>query len=118
MKIPLSGIKNDQPTTGVAARNQALEKNINAAKRGDWEAKHYVERSLMPVLKKLAEKRACDTAGYNRLIAAGKEGIANAIRKFPTNTPADRFQIFALPFIEEAMNKSQKKGLWKRWFGS
>ncbi len=118
MRIPLSGSGNDKVTTGVAARNQALEKSIRAAKKGDWEARRQVERSLMPLLKKLSEKRAEDTATFNNMIEAGKSGIATAIRKVPANTPGDRFQIFALPYIEEAMEKSRKKSLWKRLFGS
>jgi len=118
MRIPLSGNDKDTATTGVAARNRALEKDIQAAKRGDWEARHRVERSLMPLLKNLAKKRSDNTGTFNQLIDCGKAGIANALRKVPANTPGDRFQIFALPYIEEAMDKSQKKSIWKRLFGS
>ncbi len=118
MKIPLSANNNDKATTGVAARNQALENSIRAAKKGDWEARHHIERNLMPLLKKLAEKRSDNTATFNRMIEAGKSGIAIAIRKVPANIPGDRFQIFALPFIEEAMDKSGRKSIWQRLFGS
>ncbi len=118
MKIPLSGNDKNKVTTGVAARNQALEKNIRAAKKGDWEARHHVERNLMPLLKKLAEKRSDNTATFNKMIESGKAGIANALRKVPADTPGDRFQIFALPYIEEAMDRSQKKSIWKRLFGA
>lgn len=117
MKIPLSRNDKETPTTGVAARNKALEKDLRAAKKGDWEARHRVERNLMPLLKNLAEKRTDNTAAFNRMIEAGKSGIATAIRKVNTDIPGDRFQIFALPYIEEAMDKSQKKSFWQRLLG-
>ena len=117
MKIPLSGSANEGPTTGVAAKFKALEKDIRAAKKGDWEARHRVERQLMPVLKKLAEKRSNDTAALNRMLEAGKRGIATALRKVNADITGDRFQIFALPHIEEEMDKSQKTSVWQRLLG-
>jgi len=94
-----------------------LEKDIKAAKKGDWEARHRIERNLMPLLKNLAEKRTQDTAGFNQMIEAGKAGIATAIRKVGNDISGDRFQIFALPFIEESMDKSRKPSLLRRLFG-
>ncbi len=117
MKIPLSGNDKDTATTGVTARAKALEKDIRAAKKGDWEARHRVERNLMPLLKKLAERRSSDTPGFNRMIESGKSGIVTALRKVPADIPGDRFQIFALPYIEEAMDKPNKQSLWQRLFG-
>ncbi|MFU8780400.1 MAG: hypothetical protein ACNA71_05165 [Kiritimatiellia bacterium] len=116
MKIPLSG-NQTEVTSGPAARSKALEKDIRAAKKGDWEARHRVERSLMPLLKKLAERRSGDVAGFNAMIEAGKAGIADALRKVGNDISGDRFQIFALPFIEQRMDKSHKPGLLKRLFG-
>jgi len=117
MKIPLNGNNKDNVTTGPAARSKALENDIRAAKRGDWEARHRVERSLMPLLRNLAEKRTDTTATFNLMVEAGKAGIATAIKKVDSNITGDRFQLFALPFIEGSMDKSVKPGLLQRLFG-
>jgi DNA-directed RNA polymerase specialized sigma subunit len=117
MNIALSGTDKDHAVTSAEIKNKALEKDIRAAKKGDWEARHRVEKSLMPLLKKRAEKRAENMAGQNLMIEAGKAGIANALRKVPNDICGDRFQIFALPFIEESMDKSQKPSFFKRLFG-
>ncbi|HAS82234.1 MAG TPA: hypothetical protein DCS43_06065 [Verrucomicrobia bacterium] len=104
------------PLSGPAAKTKALEKDINAARRGDWEAKHRVERNLMPVLTTMAKKRASDVSSINDMIEHGKAGIATAIKKFKPGTSADRFQIFALPFIEAEMD-GKKSGFFSRLFG-
>lgn len=116
MKIPLTG-NSDTSSSGPAARAKALEKDIFAAKRGDWEARHRVERNLQPLLQKLAQKRSQNTAEFNQMIEAGKKGIATAIRKVDKGISGDRFQIFALPFIEAQMDKSNHPGWLARLFG-
>ncbi len=117
MNIALNGTKHGETLSGPAARTRALEKDLVAAKRGDWEAKHRVERSLMPLLTTMAKKRASDNAAINALIERGKQGIAIAIKKFKTGTSGDRFQIFALPFIESRMDKNEQRGFFARLFG-
>jgi len=117
MKIGLNGNRHEENQSGPAARIKALEKDLAAAKRGDWEAKHRVERAMMPLVTTLARKRTSDNAEINRLIEGGKEGIATAIRKFKAGTDADRFQIFALPFIEARMDKPARSGFLARLFG-
>lgn len=117
MSISLSGTGNDETLSGPAARTRALEKDLAAAKRGDWEAKHRVERTLMPLLTTMAKKRASDNNAINSLIEQGKEGIAIAIKKFKSGTSGDRFQIFALPFIESRMDKQKRPGFFARLFG-
>jgi len=117
MKIALNGTKHDEAVSGPAARTRALEKDLAAAKRGDWEARHRVERALMPLLTTMAKKRASETAEINILLERGKEGIAIAIKKFKTGTSGDRFQIFALPFIENRMDKNERSGFLARLFG-
>ena len=117
MRIPLNNGNGETPLSGPEARIRALGKDIAAARRGDWEARRRVERSLMPLLVTLAKKRASETAEVNKLIDAGKEGIAAAIRKFTAGTPADRFQIFALPYIEERMDHPGRRSFLSRLFG-
>ncbi len=116
MKIPLTGSSTVQASSGPAARSKALEKDIKAAKRGDWEARHRIERALQPLLNSLAQKRSKENAELNRLLEAGKAGIAIAIRKVGQDITGDRFQIFALPFIEAQMDKSRKQGWFARLF--
>ncbi len=117
MNIALNGTRHDETLSGPAARTKALERDLAAAKRGDWEARHRVERALMPLLTTMAKKRAGDNAAINALIERGKEGIDVAIRKFKSGTSGDRFQIFALPFIESRMDKNERSGFFARLFG-
>jgi DNA-directed RNA polymerase specialized sigma subunit len=117
MSISLKGTSHEETLSGPAARTRALEKDLAAAKRGDWEAKHRVERALMPLLTNMAKKRASDNAAINALIEQGKAGIAIAIKKFKSGTSGDRFQIFALPFIEGRMDKQKRPGFFARLFG-
>ena len=116
MKIPLN-TNSSGSTTSPSSRMQALGRDIEAAKRGDWEAKHRVEASLMPILQDLAKKRASTTAEINTLIEAGKQGVAKAIKKFKLSSGADRFQIFALRFIEDKMDKPGSGGFLSKLFG-
>jgi DNA-directed RNA polymerase specialized sigma subunit len=117
MKIPLNaGGAGGQAS--AAARYQALERDLKAAKRGDWEARHRIEASLLPLLKDLAKKRASENGDINTLIEAGKQGIATAIKKYKAASGADRFQVFALRFIEDRMDKPRASArFFARLFG-
>jgi len=117
MKVATNSTKHSEAMTAPAARTKALEKDLAAAKRGDWDARHRVERALMPLLTTMARKRASDNGAINDLIERGKEGIAAAIKKFKTGTSGDRFQIFALPFIESRMDKKERPSFFARLFG-
>ena len=99
------------------ARMRVLEKDLEAAKRGDWEAKKRVVSSMKDVLDDLARKRATSNADINVLLEAGKEGIAQAIKKFKISSGADRFQIFALSFIEKKMDNPSSGGFLSKLFG-
>ncbi len=114
--MPLNGAKYENTPSGPDARSKAMEKDLIAARRGDWEAKHRIERILMPLLTSLARKRASDNTSVNRLIDAGKKGITIAINKSKAGISGDRFQIFALTFIEAAMDKPAG-GFLARLFG-
>ena len=116
MKIPLNSGSNGGQAS-AAARTQALERDLQAAKRGDWEARHRVESTLMPILQDLAKKRAKANGEINGLIEAGKQGIATAIKKYKSSMGADRFQIFALRFIENKMDKPNSGGFFAKLFG-
>jgi len=103
--------------TADAARAKTLEKDLQAAKRGDWKAKHRIESTFTQILTDLAKKRASSNAEINTLIEAGKQGISIAIKKYKSSTGADRFQIFALRFIENKMDNPNSGGFFSKLFG-
>jgi len=116
MKIPLNMGNGSQ--SSKAAQFKILERDILATKKGDWNAKNNLVRTFMPLLTSLAEKRSTDIAQKNKLIEAGKEGLFTAARKYRENLGADKFQVFALDFIESCMDNSGKKvGFFARLFG-
>lgn len=99
-------------------QSRVLEHDILACKDGDWEAKARLIRIFMPLLTQMAKKRSNDNVFINQYIEAGKNGIVIATKKFKTATGADRFQIFAVDFIEDQMNRVDKKGgFFARLFG-
>jgi DNA-directed RNA polymerase specialized sigma subunit len=110
MKIPLSMSGDQGPDADKGKRNKALESTILASKRGDWDAKNALGRSFLPLITSLAEKRSEDTAEINTLIAAGKEGLFAAARKYRRDIGPVDFQLFALDFIEAQMDKPEKSG--------
>lgn len=117
MKIPLNVNQNGSRTTQSAAY-KVLEQDVLAAKQGDWKARQSIERTLLPLLTSLAEKRTDDPAKQQQYIDAAKEGIGRAAKKYKPSIGADHFRIFALDFIEAAMNRVDGQGgFWGRLFG-
>ncbi len=118
MKIPL----NTGSHEGETPSDQKLRKlsaDLTAARRNDWEARDRIISSFTPLLRKLAEQHTADAAQRARLIEAGKAGIVTAIRKFNPDQGAERFQLFALEFIEKQMDrKPSSGGILSRLFGS
>jgi len=119
MKISLN-VGQDGAGSSRSAQARILERDILAAKKGDWNAKNNLARLFLPLLTSLAEKRAGETSKINLCIEAGKEGLFRAAKKYKPSVGADSFQIFALDFIEAAMDRgmSGKQGLFSRLFGN
>ncbi len=116
MKIGLN--MGNEEGADKAAQGRAFERTILAAKKGDWEAKHSLTRKFQPFITSLAEKRASDPVEVNQLVESGKQGLLTAAAKYKTSVGPDRFQIFALDYIEARMDNSGKpKGLLGRLFG-
>jgi DNA-directed RNA polymerase specialized sigma subunit len=116
MKIPLN--MDDGKVPSAAAQVQALERDILAAKRGDWTARNNLARSFTPLISSLAEKRTAEPAKLNDYIEAGKKGLFTAAKKFKPSMGADKFQVFALDFIESSMDTAAKGGgFFARLFG-
>jgi len=117
MKIPLN-IGNNGSQSSKSAQMKVLERDILATRKGDWNAKNNLTRTFTPLLLSLAEKRSTDIAQKNKLVEAGKEGLFTAARKYRENMGPEKFQVFALDFIESSMDNSGKKvGFFARLFG-
>lgn len=94
---------------------KSIERDVESCKRNDWEAKTRLVQFFMPLLTSLAKKRSQETAVINRYIEAGKEGLVNATRHYkPSN---GKFQVFALNYIENQMDRLQRPGFFARLFG-
>lgn len=115
MKIPLN-TGADRNRSSQAAARKVLERDIFAARKGDWNAKNSLVRQFMPLITSLAQKRAKDIAAQNRLIEAGKIGLFHAVRKYRPSVGPEKFQIFALAFIEKSMD-GKTGGFFARLFG-
>jgi len=113
VKISLNLGQNDTYTSDVD-REKALERNVAACRKGDWEAKARLLNTFMPLLTSLARRRSSETAAINRYIEAGKEGLLVAARHYRESHSA-KFQIFALGYIENAMNQANRRGLLARF---
>jgi DNA-directed RNA polymerase sigma subunit (sigma70/sigma32) len=116
MKIPLN-MGQTNTYTSKATQTKILERDILAAKQGDWNAKANLVKAFLPLITSLAEKRSGDRSEIGKLIENGKEGLATAARKFNPKEGADRFHIFALDFIEAGMDKKAGGGFFSRLFG-
>jgi hypothetical protein len=96
----------------------ASEHDIAAFQKGDWAAGDRLVQTFGSLLTSLAKERSTDPAVINKYIDAGKEGVLLAARKFKLSDSHARFQLFALDFIEECMDKVNKpKGFLARLFG-
>lgn len=111
MKIPLN-MGASSNTSGRAAQNKALERDLAAVKKGDWTAKNNLAKSFTNLLRSLAEKRSQDPTTINTLVEAGKEGLYTAAAKFKLDQGAERFHVFALDFVEKAMDNKGKGGFF------
>ena len=118
MKIPLKLGQDEQPSTAAAAA-AAIARDVRAVKAGDWNAKNSLVRAFQPLLTSLSEKRAHgDNGKHNRYSDAGKEGLFKAAKKYKAKSNGDNFQLFALDYIERAMDGvDQSGGLMSRLFG-
>jgi DNA-directed RNA polymerase specialized sigma subunit len=117
MKIALN-MGNSEGQSSRAAQTRVLERDIAAAKKGDWNAKNNLARTFMPLLTSLAEKRSKELRAINEYIEAGKEGVFKAARKFDLSEGGERFNIFVVEYVGDAMDRRDKgAGFWARLFG-
>jgi DNA-directed RNA polymerase specialized sigma subunit len=103
--------------SGKAVRLRVIQNDIVAAKKGDWNSRRALLSEFRPLLQSMAEKRARTPEELRTLVQAGEEGVARAVRKFRLSDGADHFQVFALPYIEKAMEEPGRRGFLARIFG-
>jgi DNA-directed RNA polymerase specialized sigma subunit len=116
MKIPLNLRQNEEALFGEY-HDKAMERDVLACKKSDWEAKARLVHTFMPLLTSLARKRTADVPRANRYIEAGKEGLMTAVRKFRPSRDI-KFRVFALEFIETNMDRTDRRGgVLARLFG-
>ena len=105
MKIALS---QDEVASlsGSGAQSDALAQAVAGCKLGDWEAKRALVRLFAPLIEKLVEKRAgTDQAVRDALIERAHAGLYRAAKRFSKRESIRRFRLFALDYIENAMDK-------------
>ncbi len=118
MKIPLK-LGEDRHQSTVAAAAAAIARDVAAVKAGDWNAKNSLVRTFQHLLTSLAEKRSHgDQSKHNRYIDAGKEGLFKAAKQYKAKSNGENFQLFALDYIEGAMDRIDGEGgMLSRLFG-
>jgi DNA-directed RNA polymerase sigma subunit (sigma70/sigma32) len=115
VKIALN-FRQESNQTPEVERERSIERDVEGCRRNDWEAKTRLIQTFMPLLTSLARKRTQETAGINRYIEAGKEGLIHAARHYKGVTGV-KFQVFALDYIEKKMNRMEHPGFFSRLFG-
>jgi DNA-directed RNA polymerase sigma subunit (sigma70/sigma32) len=117
MKISLK-VGNQDAASIKQEELRLLDRDIVACSRGDWEAKNRLFKTFMPLFLSLARKRSQENARINQYVEAGKTGLLSACKKYKPSMGADRFQIFALDFIEKGMTViDHPRGFFARLFG-
>lgn len=115
MKIALNLKQGDQYNQ-EQDREHNIERDVMNVKKSDWEAKARLSQQFMPLMMTMAKKRVTETAAINRHIEAGKEGLLAAVRRYKPGT-GQKFEVFALSFIEAEMDRVSRPGFFARLFG-
>ena len=115
MAIPVHLHPSVDPS-GKHAREERLERCLAACRNGDLREQMYLAGIFKPLIHSLAEKRAGgDLRVINHFCARGREGLYEAARNYRPKIGAGHFQVFALNFIERAMD-GPRPGFWKRFW--
>ena len=105
MKISLSQDEVDN-LAASGGHAEELAQAIAGCKIGDWESKHALERLFASLISMLAEKRAgSDATLRSKLMERGREGLYRAAKRFSRRDSVRHFHVFALDYIEAAMDK-------------
>lgn len=103
--------------TSSAAQDKALERDVLAAKGGDWTAKQSLSKTFQPLITSLAQKRTHDPAQVAELSKAARDALGKAARKYRPADGPHKFRILAAEAMQEAMDRAAKPSLLARLFG-
>jgi hypothetical protein len=104
--------------SGRSAELEQLERCVARCQAGDLREHMQLARKFRPLIRTLAEKRVNDPSNVkeiNRLSSLGREGLYEAVLEYNPKIGIARFRVFALDYIERAMD-SKPKGFWQRLF--
>jgi hypothetical protein len=116
MKIALN-MGREVDSTGGAAQDRALERDILAAKGGDWTAKQNLAKTFQPLITSLAQKRTQDPQKQSEFTKAGKDSLVKAARRYRPSDSPHTFRIMASESIQQAMDKASNPSFLARLFG-
>ena len=109
---------NNVDLSGKQLRFEELERCIASCQAGELRERIRLARNFRPLIRSLAERRAGGARAVNeinRLCALGREGLYEAAMNYTPKIGAQHFRVFALDYIERAMD-GQKKSFWRRLF--
>jgi len=109
MKIPLNTSASEGDTP-AAHKLRKLANDLAAARRSDWGARDRVVHHFTPLIRSLADRRTQDPKERQRLVEAGQAGLVTAISRFNPSGGPERFQLFALDYIEKRMDRPAESG--------
>lgn len=95
-----------------------MERCIALCQKGDLREHMRLARIFRPLIRTLAERRASGPESVkevNRLCALGREGLYEAVLEYNSRADVTNFRVFALDYIERAMD-SKPKGFWHKLF--
>jgi DNA-directed RNA polymerase specialized sigma subunit len=117
MTIPVK-LHGSVDPSGRQSELESLGTCIQKCQTGDLREHMRLARIFRPLIRTLAEKRAGgpdNVKEINRLCALGREGLYEAILEFTPKVGIAHFRVFALDYIENAMD-SRPKGFWQKLF--
>jgi DNA-directed RNA polymerase specialized sigma subunit len=104
MKIALHMSQNEGQTVGQIEIKK-LTTYLTSAQKGDWDAKKRIIEMFTPLVKSMVDHRGFTDEDREAAIERGKDGVEKAAKKFKLSNGGDKFQLFALRFIEAAIDK-------------
>jgi len=98
---------------------RTFERLLSAVRQGDFQAREALLQEYMPLITRLARKRAGDaaTSKVNSLIEAGRQGLFSAARHYRISKGPAHFKLYALECIEKYMDRSARPGFFQRLLG-
>jgi DNA-directed RNA polymerase specialized sigma subunit len=108
---------NASDISGKSAKHLALTLILEQCQHGDYQGDNQLVREFEGLIRNLAERRAHGRPSeMSRLTELGREGLKKAARKFRLSAGAAQFQVFAVDYIQRAMD-GKNKGFFARLFG-